>query len=156
MSNVRVHMSGLKSLLGVWDQVPASSLTERQTERVSSGVSSYKDSDPIRSEIPLWPHLTLITSSAAPSPNTATLGVRALTCEFWGDVIQSTAVTAPSKASWVSQLPTKVLSAPRLCQWICLCDSIPSVWYGPPQWQSLPLSSLIYFLSFQVLGTLKT
>lgn len=31
-----------------------------------------------------WPHPTLITSSDAPSPGTATLGIRASTCYFWG------------------------------------------------------------------------
>ena len=46
-----------------------------------SGVSSYKDTHPIRS----GPHpyglmnLTLIISLVAPSPNTATLGVRVST-----------------------------------------------------------------------------
>lgn len=36
-----------------------------------------------------WPHLTLITSLKALSPNTVTLGVRTSAYEFWKDTIQS-------------------------------------------------------------------
>lgn len=31
-----------------------------------------------------WPHLIIIMTLKAPSPNTVTLGVRVSTCEFWG------------------------------------------------------------------------
>ena len=48
-----------------------------------SGISSsYKDTSPIKLEPTLWPHLTLITTLKAVSPNTVTLGVRASTCEL--------------------------------------------------------------------------
>lgn len=51
-----------------------------------SGISSYKDTNPIAYGPRLfWPHLTLITSSEAPSLSTATLGFRASIYEFWRD-----------------------------------------------------------------------
>lgn len=55
---------------------------QRPPSNAHSLFSEGHQSSQIRAP-PLRPHLTIITSLGAPSPNTATLGVRASACEFW-------------------------------------------------------------------------
>ena len=58
--------------------------------RESSGISlaSYKDTSP--NKVPLYdPHLTLIPSLKALSPNSVIMRVRTSTLKFGGDTIQS-------------------------------------------------------------------
>ena len=65
----------------------------------------------------LWPHLTLITSLEAPSPNTATLGVRASTYESVGTHLVHNAFLASLPTSgdsgdpWLVDSMTQFLSS---------------------------------------------
>lgn len=48
-----------------------------------SGISSYKDTNPVGLELHTYDLILLYFLLVAPSPDTATLGVRASTYEFW-------------------------------------------------------------------------
>lgn len=78
--------------------------------RASSGLSSYKGSNLIARDLPLWSYPNQIIHTKASFPNTITLKIKASVYEFREDTIQSIAILILWLSAWrVMETPVLVI-----------------------------------------------